>query len=130
MAGTGGDRLSRRERQIMDILYAQGRASVADVQKKMSDPPSDSAVRALLRILEQKGHVRRIEIGNRRYEFRAIRPRESAARGALKRILSTFFDGSAEKAVVALLDASNAKLSQPELDRLLQLIEKAQQKGG
>jgi predicted transcriptional regulator len=129
MAGTTGDALSRRERQIMDILYARGRASVTHVLQAMPDPPSDSAVRALLRILERKGHVRRDEIGNHRYVFRPTRPRDSAARTALKRILQTFFQGSAEKAVVALLDASNTRLSQPELDRLLRLIEQAQKKG-
>src|SRR5262245_33150009 len=122
MAGKQGDGLSRRERQIMDILYARGRASVTEVLGDMPDPPSDSAVRALLRILEQKGHVRRIETGNRRYEFQPVRPRDSAARGALQRILRTFFDGSAEKAVVALLDASNTRLSQRQLERLRQLI--------
>src|SRR5215471_762205 len=92
MAGKGGEGLSRRERQIMDVLYARGRASVTGVLNALPDPPSDSAVRALLRILEKKGHVRRIPIGNRRYEFRPIRPRVSAARRALKRILHTFFD--------------------------------------
>ncbi len=129
MAGTAADGLSRRERQIMDVLYARGRASVTEVLCDLPDPPSDSAVRALLRILETKGHVKRVETGNRRYEFRPIRPRDSAARGALKRILRTFFDGSAEKAVVALLDASNTRLSQQELDRLRHLIEEAQKKG-
>lgn len=129
MAQTPGKGLSRRERQIMDILYARGRASVTEVLEDMPDAPSDSAVRALLRILEHKGHVRRDEIGNHRYVFKPIRPRDSAARGALKRILQTFFQGSAEKAVVTLLDVSNAKLSQPELDRLLRLIEQAQKKG-
>lgn len=129
MAESASDGLSRRERQIMDILYARGRASVTEVTADMPDAPSDSAVRALLRILEHKGHVKREEIGNRRYDFRPTRPRESAARGALKRILHTFFDGSAEKAVLTLLDVSNTKLSQQEIDRLLRLIEQAQKKG-
>jgi predicted transcriptional regulator len=129
MAEAAGERLSRRERQIMDILYARGKASVAEVMADMHDPPSDSAVRALLRILEQKGHAKREEVGNQRYAFLPARPRESAARGALKRILRTFFDDSTEKAVVALLDASNTKLSQSELNRLLRLIEQAKKKG-
>jgi predicted transcriptional regulator len=129
MAETAGDRLSRRERQIMDILYARGRASVAEVMESMVDSPSDSAVRALLRILEEKGHVKREEVGNRRYDFRPARPRNAAARGALRRLLHTFFDNSAEKAVVALLDASNTKLSEQELERLRQLIKEAQDKG-
>jgi predicted transcriptional regulator len=129
MAQIASDGLSRRERQIMDILYRRGRASVTEVLADMPDPPSDSAARALLRILEQKGHVRREEIGNRRFVFRPARPRDSAARTALKRILRTFFDDSAEKAVVALLDVSNTKLSQQELDRLVGLIEQAREKG-
>jgi predicted transcriptional regulator len=129
MAETASDGLSRRERQIMDILYHRGRASVTEVLADMPDPPSDSAARALLRILEQKGQVRREEIGNRRFVFRPVRPRDSAARTALKRILRTFFDDSAEKAVVTLLDVSNTKLSQHELDRLVCLIEQARKKG-
>jgi BlaI family transcriptional regulator, penicillinase repressor len=129
MAETASDGLSRRERQIMDILYRRGRASVTDVLADLPDAPSDSAARALLRILEQKGHVRREEIGTRRYVFRPARPRDGAARTALKGILRTFFDGSAEKAVVALLDVSNTKLSQQELNRIVRLIEQARKKG-
>jgi predicted transcriptional regulator len=129
MVETAGDGLSRRERQILDILYRRGRASVTDVLADMPDPPSDSAARALLRILEQKGHVTREEVGARRYVFRPARPRDSAARAALKRVLSTFFDGSAEKAVVTLLDVSDTKLSPQELDRLVRLIEQARKKG-
>jgi predicted transcriptional regulator len=129
MAESAGERLSRRERQIMDILYARGRASVADVMVDMVDSPSDSAVRALLRILENKGHAKREEVGNQRYVFLPAHPRDSAARGALKRILRTFFDDSAEKAVVALLDASNTKLSAADLSRVRRLIEEAKKKG-
>lgn len=129
MAERTGDGLSRREREIMDILYRRGSASVADVMTDMSDPPTDSATRALLRILEEKGHVRREEVGPRRFVFRPKHQRDRAARSALKRILSTFFDDSAEKAVVALLDVSDAKLPQTELDRLVRLIEKARKEG-
>jgi BlaI family transcriptional regulator, penicillinase repressor len=129
MAQTAGDGLSRRERQILDILYRRGRASVTEVIEDMPDPPSDSAVRALLRILEQKQHVTREEVGNRRYVFRPARPRESAGRTALRRVLRTFFDDSAEKAVLTLLDVSNTKLSQQDLDRLVRLIEQARKKG-
>jgi predicted transcriptional regulator len=129
MAETAGDGLSRRERQIMDILYQRGRASVTEVLADLPDPPTDSAARALLRILEQKGHVKRVAVGNRRYAFRPAHPRQNAARVALRRILRTFFDDSAEKAVVALLDASNTKLSEQELDRLVRLIEQARKKG-
>jgi predicted transcriptional regulator len=129
MAEAAGDGLSRRERQILDILYRRGRATVTDVLADLPDPPSDSAARALLRILEQKGHVKREEVGTRRYVFWPAHPRDSAARAALKRVLSTFFDGSAEKAVVTLLDVSDSKLSPQELDRLVRLIAQARQKG-
>jgi predicted transcriptional regulator len=129
MAETAGDGLSRREREIMDILYRRGRASVTEVLADMPDPPSDSAGRALLRILEQKGHVRREQVATRRFVFRPARPRDSAARTALKRVLRTFFDGSAEKAVVTLLDVSDTDLSQQELDRLVRIIEQARKKG-
>jgi predicted transcriptional regulator len=83
----------------------------------------------LLRILETKGHVTREEVGPRRFVFRPSRPRERAARSALKRVLSTFFDDSAEKAVVALLDISDANLPQAELDRLVRLIEQSRKEG-
>jgi predicted transcriptional regulator len=129
MAETAGDGLSRRERQIMDILYRRGRASVAEVLADMPDPPTDSAARALLRILERKGHVKREETGARRYVFRPARTRDRAARSALKRVLRTFFDDSAERAVVALLDVSDTKIPQPELDRLVRLIEQSRKEG-
>lgn len=129
MAEAGGDRLSRRERQIMDILYRRGQATVAEVMADMPDPPTDSAARALLRILEHKRHVVRDEVGPRRYIFRPARPRDRAGRSALKRVLNTFFDDSAEKAVVALLDVSDAKLPQAEVDRLVRLIEESRKEG-
>jgi predicted transcriptional regulator len=128
MSEGGGEGLSRRERQIMDVVYRRGRATAAEVLAELSDPPSYSAVRALLRILEGKGHLRHEKAGSR-YVFRPARSRERAARSALKRVLRTFFDGSAEKAVVALLDVSDAKLPQPELDRLVRLIEQAKKEG-
>jgi predicted transcriptional regulator len=129
MSESTGTGLSRRERQILDILYRRGRASVTDVVADMADPPSDSAARALLRILEQKGHVKREEIGPRRYLFRPAQPRQSAARAALRRVLNTFFDNSAEKALVALLDVSNTKLPPEDLDRLVRLVEQSRRKG-
>jgi predicted transcriptional regulator len=129
MAEKAGDGLSRRERQIMDILYRRGRASVTDVLADLPDPPSDSAVRTLLGILEQKGHVQREETGLRRYTFRPAHPRARAARTALRRILQTFFDDSAEKAIVALLDVSDTRLSPQELDHLVRLIEQARKRG-
>lgn len=120
--------LSRRERQIMDVLYRQGRASAADVRRQIPDPPGYSAVRAMLRVLEAKGHVRHEEQGLR-YVYVPTLPRERAKRSALKHLLDTFFDGSAELAVVALLDGSAARLSTEELDRLSRLIEAARKEG-
>lgn len=123
-----GTSLSRRERQIMDILYRRGRASVAEVLEAIPDPPSYSAVRAMLRVLEEKGHIRHEEQALR-YVFSPTVPREKAKRAALRRLLDTFFGGSAERAVAALLDGSAARLSPQELDRLARLIEKARKEG-
>jgi predicted transcriptional regulator len=120
--------LSRRERQILDILYQHGRATAADVQVALPEPPSYSAVRALLRILEDKGHVRHEQDGPR-YVYVPTLGRENAKRSALRHILQTFFDGSAEQAISALLDDSSAKLSRAELDRLARLIEGARKTG-
>jgi len=120
--------LSRRERQILDILYQRGRATAADVQVALPEPPSYSAVRALLRILEEKGHVRHEQDGPR-YVYVPTLGRDNAKRSALRHILQTFFDGSAEQAISALLDDSSAKLSRAELDRLARLIESARKSG-
>jgi predicted transcriptional regulator len=120
--------LSRRERQILDILYQRGRATAADVQVALPEPPSYSAVRALLRILEEKGHVRHEQDGPR-YVYVPTLGRENAKRSALRHSLQTFFDGSAEQAISALLDGSSAKLSRAELDRLARLIESARKSG-
>jgi BlaI family transcriptional regulator, penicillinase repressor len=120
--------LSRRERQIMDILYRCGRASAAEVQERLPNRPGYSAVRAMLRVLEGKGHVKHEE-QDLRYVYLPTLPRERAKRSALKHLLATFFEGSAEQAVAALLDGSAAKLSQGELDRLARLIEKARKEG-
>lgn len=120
--------LSRRERQILDILYQHGRATAADVQAALPEPPSYSAVRALLRILEEKGHVRHEQDGPR-YVYVPTLGRDNAKRSALRHILQTFFDGSAEQAISALLDDSSAKLSRAELDRLARLIEGARKSG-
>lgn len=120
--------LSRRERQILDILYRHGRASAADVQDALPDPPSYSAVRALLRILEEKGHVRHEQDGPR-YLYRPTVARDNARASALKHVLQTFFDGSAEQAISALLDEESTQLSRAELDRLARLIDDAR-KGG
>ena len=115
-------KLSRRERQIMDIVYQHGRVSVADVLKDLPDPPSYSTVRALLRILEEKGYLVHEKKG-RRYIYRPTQPRQQAGRSALKQIFQTFFDKSVEKTVMTLI--SDADLSDEELDRLSQRIEQA-----
>ena len=120
--------LSRRERQIVDILYSQGRATAAEVQAALQDPPSYSAVRALLRILEDKGHVRHEQDGPR-YVYLPTVGRDRAKRTALRHVLQTFFDGSAEQAISALLDQSDTRLSTRELDRLAELIEQARRAG-
>jgi predicted transcriptional regulator len=121
-------RLSRRERQIMDILYRHGRASVADVHRAMPDPPSYSAVRAMLRVLEEKKQVRHEE-KDLRYVYIPLVPREKARRSAVAHLLQTFFDGSAEQAVATLLDVSAQDLSDEDFDRLTALIEKARKEG-
>ena len=120
--------LSRRERQILDILYKNGRATAAEVQAALPEPPSYSAVRALLRILEEKGHVRHEQDGPR-YVYLPTLARDNAKRSALRHILQTFFDGSAEQAISALLDESSAKLSSAELNRLARLIDGARKSG-
>lgn len=120
--------LSRRERQIMDILYSRSRASVAEVLEDLPDPPSYSAVRAMLRILEGKGHLEHDQEGPR-YLYRPTLPRSKAQKSAMERIVRTFFDGSAERAVAALLDLSASELSDQELGRLAELIEQAKKEG-
>jgi predicted transcriptional regulator len=120
--------LSRRERQILDILYRQGQATAAEVQSGLPEPPSYSAVRALLRILEEKGHVRHQQDGPR-YVYLPTVALENAKRSALRHMLRIFFDGSAEQAISALLDDASARLSLEELDRLARLIEDARKSG-
>jgi len=124
MTRTSLANLSRRERQIMDVLFRLGRASAADVQTEIPDPPSYSAVRALLRILEEKGAIRHEQDGPR-YVYRPTVARESARRSAVRHLIQTFFDGSTEQAVATLLDESATTLSDAELERLSQLIERA-----
>ena len=120
--------LSRREREIMDVIYRTGRATAAEVLDQLADPPSYSAVRALLRVLEDKGHLRHEEDGPR-YVFVPTVPRERARASALRQLLHTFFDGSTEQAVAALLDLSSTRLSDAELARLSQLIADARKEG-
>jgi BlaI family transcriptional regulator, penicillinase repressor len=115
--------LSRRERQIMDILYKLERASVGDVLAKLADKPSYSTVRAQLRVLEEKGHVRHEEHGLR-YIYVPNVPRDVARRSALRHLVETFFDGSTEKVVAALLGGEATHISPEELDRIARLIAK------
>ena len=120
------DPLSRRERQIMDIIYTRGQATAAEVVAALPDPPSYSAVRALLRILEQKGHLRHQQEGPR-YLFLPIVSRERARRSALRSLVKTFFDGSPAQAAAALIDQS--ELSDEDFSRLAGIIEKARKEG-
>ena len=115
--------LSRRERQIMDVLYKLERATVAEVLSKLTGKPNYSTVRAQLRVLEDKGHVRHEEHGLR-YVYVPTVPRDIARRSALRHLVETFFDGSAEKVVAALLGGEVSRISQEELDRLARLITK------
>jgi predicted transcriptional regulator len=118
--------LSRRERQIMDIVYRGGRVTAAEVNARLPDPPSYSAVRALLRILEQKGHLRHERDGTR-YVYLPVVAKRSARRSALHDLVDTFFEGSAEKVVAALLDRRD--IGDGELERLSALIEQARKEG-
>jgi BlaI family penicillinase repressor len=120
--------LSRRERQIMDVLYRFRKATAAEVRESMPDPPSYSAVRAMLRILEEKGHVRHEEDGPR-YVYCPTVGRERARRSALRHLVNTFFEGSAEQAVAALLDGQASEMTDEELDRLSKLIASARKDG-
>ena len=125
---TSMDRLSRRERQIMEILYRLGTATVAEVLKELPDDVSYSTVRAQLRILEEKGQLRHEE-KDLRYVYIPVVAREKVRRSALRNVIDTFFGGSAEEMVAALLDRSSTRLSTEELDRLSELIEKARKEG-
>jgi predicted transcriptional regulator len=120
--------LSRRERQIMDALHQRGRATAAEVQDTLPDPPSYSAVRALLRILEEKGHVKHVKDGAR-YVYQPRVSRETARRSALKRLVLTFFAGSVPQTMAALLENTDTRLSESELQKIEQLIEQARKEG-
>src|SRR5262245_14104975 len=120
--------LSRRERQIMDVIYARQEATAAEVLGDLPDPPSYSAVRAMLRVLEDKGHLKH-EYHGPRFVYRPTLPRQRASRLALKDLVRTFFAGSTEQAVAALLDVSTSQLSDAELARLAQLIDQARKEG-
>ncbi len=112
----------------MDLLFQRGEATVAEVMDGIPDPPSYSAVRAMLRILEEKGQVRHREDGPR-YVYQPVVARETARKSAVKHLLRTFFDGSVEQALAALLDTADRKLSREEIDRLSHLIEQRKKEG-
>jgi BlaI family penicillinase repressor len=120
--------LSRRERQIMDVLFQRGEGSVAEVRGDLPDPPSYSAVRATLRVLEEKGRVRHRESGGR-YVYEPVVAPERARAAALTHVVRTFFDGSPEEAAVALLRMSDTRLSQSTLDSLAAAIDRAESEG-
>ncbi len=120
--------LSRRERQIMDILYQRGKAAAAEVREAMPDAPGYSAVRAMLRVLEDKGHVKHQAEGLK-YVYVPTVARDKAKRSAVKHLLDTFFKESPEQVVAALLDVSSTRLTREELDRMSEMIEKAKREG-
>jgi len=116
--------LSRRERQIMDILFTLGRASGPEIQERLPDQPSYSGVRTILRVLERKGHIRHVEEGMR-YVYLPVVAREKAKQSAIARLVATFFDGSAKAAAAAFLDPGTANLSEEDLKDLERAIRKA-----
>ena len=124
MAGSPHATLTRRERQIMDILYRHGRATAAIVMAKLTGSPNYSTVRTQLRVLEEKGHVRHEEEGLR-YVYLPAVPRHAARKSALKHLVETFFDGSAEQVVAAVLGGESSRLSDDELERIAELVKRA-----
>lgn len=120
--------LGRRERQIMNVVYQLGEASVGDVLERLPDPPSYSAVRTMIRLLESKGFLRHRREGTK-YVYRPTQSRERASQSAIKQIMKTFFGGSATDAVAAILDASSDKLTDDDLKHLERLIDKARKDG-
>ena len=121
---TMADALSRRERQIMDILYQKGAATANEVLAALPDPPSSSAVRTLLRILEEKGHARHTQDGVR-YVYSPARPQQTAAKDALRHVMKTFFGGRVERVVAALVSESDSQLTDEQFDQLTDLIQRA-----
>ena len=121
-------RLSRRERQIMDVLYRRGRATAMEVLEDLPDPPSYTAVRTLLRIMEDKGHIRHTQEGSR-YIYQPCLSREKARRSVLDSVIQNFFEGSRQKLFAALLDGGSGKLSRDELNSLSELVDQARKEG-
>lgn len=122
------DPLTRREREIMDVLHRRGRATAQEVLDDLAEPPSYSAVRTFLRLLEERGHVRHVQEGPR-YVYMPTVERRDAQRSALAHLVETFFDGSVENAVATLVESSKPKLSREELDRIAALLAKAKKEG-
>jgi len=120
--------LTRRERQIMDVLFRRGRATAAEVMEELPGEPSYSTVRTQLRVLEEKGHVRHEEEGLR-YIYMPAVPKHAARKSALRHVVDTFFDGSTEKTVAALLGGERSRLSDKQLDRIAELIARARREG-
>lgn len=120
--------MSRRERQILDILYQRGRASASEVREAMHDAPSYSAVRTLLGVLEEKGHITH-EADGIKYFYKPVVSKEKASRSAVKHLLDTYFGGAADQIVAALLDVSSTKLTREDLDRMSVMIDKAKKEG-
>ena len=121
------DPLSRRERQVMNIIYARGHATAAEIHEALPDPPTFSATRAVIRTLEEKGHITHQEQGLR-YIYRPVVPPEKARRSAVSQLVTTFFQGSPTRLMAALLDGSTAKMSDEELDELERIIRDAKEK--
>jgi len=120
--------LSRRERQIMDILYRRGKSPASEVREAMPNAPSYSAVRAMLRVLEEKGHIRHQAEGLK-YVYLPTVPRDKAKRSAVKHLVDTFFKDSPDQVVAALLDVSSTRLTSADLDRMAEMIEEARREG-
>jgi predicted transcriptional regulator len=120
--------LTKRERLIMDVLFRLGRATADEVRRELPGSPSDSTVRTQLRVLEEKGYVRHEEAG-RRFVFSAVVPRRSARKSALRHVVDTFFEGSTEKVVAALLGGEGARVADDELDRILDIVARARKDG-
>ncbi len=120
--------LSRREREMMDVIHRLGEATAAEVRRGLDAPPSDSSVRTILRILEEKGHLTHRKEGTR-YVFRSTIPPRQARRSALSRVLKTFFAGAPDQAFATLLDLSGGDLSPEDLDRISTLVEEAREEG-
>jgi predicted transcriptional regulator len=121
--------LGRRERQIMDVIFQLGEASVGDVLERLPDPPSYSAVRTMIRLLESKGFLRHRRQGTK-YVYRPTQSKDSASRSAMRHLIKTFFGDSAPDAVAAILDVSTERLSEDDLRRIERLIDEARKEGG